>query len=61
MWSIPIQIPFEVFSFILYVIFIHSRVAQSAERQAVNLDVVGSSPTAGAIAENRVKAHEVVE
>ena len=40
---------------------LYSRVAQSAERQAVNLDVVGSSPTAGAIAENRVKAHEVVE
>ena len=39
----------------------YSRVAQSVERQAVNLDVVGSNPTAGAIAENRVKAHEVVE
>ena len=39
----------------------YSRVAQSVEQLAVNQWVVGSSPTAGVIAENRIKAHEVVE
>ena len=43
--------PFEVFSLFLN----YSRVAQSVERQAVNLMVAGPSPAAGAIAENRDK------
>ena len=43
--------PFEVLSLFLN----YSRVAQSVERQAVNLMVAGSSPAAGAIAENRDK------
>ena len=38
----------------------YSRVAQLVEHGAVNSRVVGSSPIAGAIAENCVKAHEVV-